>query len=166
MPTLLESYDAEAKTTLLSKARDDLSADISLVEIVEDKARVLLNIKPGSNDQDAMNTVMMCWTYAENRHVTPGKQMPKKGIDLVDAYQEICDALQRMRTTAPYRKAESSSKEGYPVDDAVLRKILDAAKKQEFADVVCSGTGAYSDAIKSIAYSRVTVEFNKKPKAL
>ncbi|MBW2972937.1 hypothetical protein KY346_00935 [Candidatus Woesearchaeota archaeon] len=166
MPTLLESYDAEKETTLLSATWDNCSADISLVEIVEDEAQVLLNIKPGSNDQDAMHTVMMRWTRAPNRHVTPGKQIPKMDIYLDDIYQEICDALQKMRTTASYRKAESCSKEGYPVDDAVFRKILDAAKKQEFADVVCSGTSSYSDAIKNIAYSRVTVEFNKKPKAL
>jgi hypothetical protein len=96
------------------------------------------------------------------------------GIDLVDSYQEICDALLKLKAPVSYRKAKPFSEEGYPIEPAVLQKILDAAKKPEFADVVCRSVSSYKvvshdeagNPIQDLAYDSITVEFNKKPKAL
>ena len=175
MPLILESYNADTETILLSRARDNLSAGTSLVEIVEDEKQVFLKIRVGSNDQDTIHKAVIRWSYAEHRYITPGKQRSKKGLDMVDAYHEICDALKGMKSPVSYRKTEILSNEGYPVDSAVLQAILDAAKKEVFANICLAGcTSSYAtvsydekhNPISGLVYKRVNVEFNKKPQAL
>ena len=172
MPLILESYNTDAETTLLRKARDAIPENTSLVEIVEDEKQVLLNIKVGSNDRETIQKIVKTWSYAEHRYVEPGERLPKVGIDLVDSYQEICDALLKLNSPVLYRKAEPLSKEGYPVDDTILQTIIDAAKKESFANLRLAGctssytTVSYDEAgkpIQDMAYTDVNVEFNREP---
>lgn len=167
MPLLLEQYDTDAETIPLSKARDNLSAHISLVDIVDTETQTLLRIKVGSDDQEEIQKIVKIWSYSENRYVKPGKRMQKVGLDMIDAYREICDGLMKLKSPVLYRKAESDSKEGYLTDSNNLKKVFDTAKKEVFVNVRLAGcTSAYSAVIKGLAYESVNVEFNKKPKAL
>ena len=167
MPLLLEQYNKDAETTLLSRARDNTPANTSLVQIAETEIQTLLTIKVGSDDQEAMQKIVKTWTYAEHRYVEPGKRMQKVGLDMIDAYHIICDGLLKLKSPVLYRKEEYNSKEGYLTEAEALKKILDTAKKEEFANVRLAGcTSAYSAAIKDIAYESINVEFNKKPQAL
>ena len=172
MPLILESYDAEAETTLLSKAQDDLPAGTSLVGLVDNEKQTLLNIQVGLNDQEIMHEIVRLWSYAANRYVTPGEQLPKKGLDPVDSYQKICDALLKLKSPVLYRKAERESKDGYLIDSATLQTILDAAKKEVFANVRLAGCVSYcktvsyakdGNPVTDFVYESVKVEFNREP---
>ncbi len=172
MTLLLESYNKDAETTPLHKARNAIPANSSLVEIVEDEKQVFLKIRVGLNDREAIQKIVKTWSYAEHRYVEPGKRWPRFGIELVDSYQEICDALLELNSPVLYRKAETLSKEGYPVDDTVLQTVLDAAKKESFANLRLAGcassyaTVSYDEAgkpIQDMAYTNVNVEFNREP---
>ena len=167
MPLLLEQYDTDTETTLLSRARDITPANTSLVILVETETQALLTIKVGSSDQETMQKIVKTWTHAPERYVKPGKRMQKVGLDMIDAYHEICDGLMKLKSPVLYRKAESDSKEGYLTDSNNLKKVFDTAKKEVFVNVRLAGcTSAYSAVIKGLAYESVNVEFNKKPKAL
>ena len=167
MTLILDSYNKDTETALLSKARDNIPIGTSLVIIVETETQALLTIKVGSSDQEIMQKIVRTWTYAPERYVEPGESMQKRGLDMIDVYHVICDGLMKLKSPVLYRKADSDSKEGYLTDPKTLKTILDTAKKEEFANVRLAGcTSAYSAAIQDIAYESINVEFNKKPKAL
>jgi len=172
MPLILESYNPDAETTLLRKARDDTPENTSLVEIVEDEKQVFLNIHVGSNDREIISEIVKTWSYAEHRYVEPGERLPKVGIDLVDSYQKMCDALLKLKSPVLYRKAEQGNENGYLIDPVTLQTIIDAAKKESFANLRLAGctssytTVSYDEAgkpIQDMAYTDVNVEFNREP---
>jgi len=164
MSLILDAYDSDKDALPLSKARENLSADSSLVEIVDHETQTILNITVGSKDRKIMSRIVKLWSYAEHRYVPPGKQSPRFGFDPVDAYCSICDALLELNSPEIYRKAELQSKEGYLIESAALQTVVDAAKKTIFANVRLAGcTSSYSAAAKDMVYTRVTVEFNREP---
>jgi len=172
MSLILEPYNNDADTILLRKARDDTPEENSLVKIVDNEKQTILSIKVGSNDRETIQKLVKTWSYAEHRYVEPGERLPKVGIDLVDSYQEMCDALLKLNSPVLYRRAEMESKEGYPIDAAALQTIVDAAKKEVFANVRLAGcTSSYTtvshdeegNPIQDIAYTDVNVEFNREP---
>lgn len=164
MPLILESYDADAETVQLEKvkknlAKDSSSAGTSLVGVVENEKQILFHIKVGSNDQEITDKIVKLWSHAEHRYVPPGKHLPRWGLKPIDSYGLICDGFLELKSPKVYRKKELLSKEGYHIDSAVIKKVIDAAKKEAFATVRLFGI-ASSYTINKV-YESFAVEFNK-----
>ena len=165
MTLLLDAYDSNKETVELCKAREKRSADTSLVEIVDNETQTILAITVGSNDQEIMHKIVKIWSHAKSRYVTPGKHLPQIGLDPIDTYGLMCDAFLELNSSEVYRRADQKSKEGYLIDSAALQTIIDAAKKEVFANVRLAGcVSIYSDIEKDTVYETVNVEFNREPR--
>jgi hypothetical protein len=172
MSLILESYNKDAETTLLRKARDNTPEATSLVGIVDNEKQTILSIKVGSSDRETIQKIVQTWSHAEHRYVAPGEHLPRFGIKPINSYHTICDALLKLNSPVLYRKAEHESKDGYPIDAAALQTIIEAAKKEVFANVRLAGcTSSYAivsydeegKPIQDMTYTAVTVEFNIEP---
>ncbi|MBW3004766.1 hypothetical protein KY310_02955, partial [Candidatus Woesearchaeota archaeon] len=162
----------DEETILLRKAREDIPEATSLVEIIDNEKQTILSIKVGSNDRETIQKIVKTWSHAEHRYVEPGESLPRFGIEKVNSYQVICDALLKLNSPVLYRKAEHESKDGYPIDATALQTIVEAAKKEVFANLRLAGcTSSYTvvsydeegKPIQDMAYTAVTVEFNRDP---
>jgi len=168
MTLILDAYDANKKTVQLYKDRRNYSANNSLVEIVDNETQTVLDITVGSDDQALMNKLVRLWSYAEHRYVTPGEQRPKVGIDLVDTYSLMCDALLELNSPEVYRRENRESKKGYSIDSAAILTIISAAKTNSFANVRLAGCTSSCPACpqgedRGFVFENVTVEFNRIP---
>ncbi|MBW2986743.1 hypothetical protein KY333_05220 [Candidatus Woesearchaeota archaeon] len=168
MTLLLDAYDSNKETVQLCKDGRNYSAKNSLVEIVDNETQAVLDITVGSDDQNIMNKLVRLWSYAEHRYVTPGEQRPKVGIDLVDTYSLMCNALLELNSPEVYLRENRESKEGYSIDSAAILTIINAAKTNYFANVRLAGCTSTCPTCQQgeksgFVFENVTVEFNREP---
>jgi hypothetical protein len=171
MTLILDAYDPDKETVQVCKNRRDYSAENSLVEIVDNETQTILDINVGSNDQNLMNKLVRLWSHAEHRYVTPGEHLPRVGFDPVDTYNLMCGALLELNSPAVYRRADRKSKEGYLIDSVALKTIMEAAKKEIFANVRLAGCTSSCPPCpqteqkkeRGFVFENVTVEFNRNP---
>lgn len=124
MLKLLGHYNARAKKAELPSDRIMLGLGKSLISIVENDAQVRLEMYYAMADQDVAGKISAAARNAGKKFIKPSQPQ----------YGTLCDLVLQLQSPEIYRAETSHAAEGgYQVGRDFVKKVIDAAKKGQFA---------------------------------